>query len=145
MALQIAHQRGFTLIELMVATVITMVTMLALLMAIVTSMRTNLENDLRNAAVRMTNQTAEALIALPINDAELADGPHARSTASVAQNEKGFPAVLQSIRGFRQAYAIHWTVASLTKNVKQVSIIVSYGYRKQTFTNESLVYKHASL
>jgi Tfp pilus assembly protein PilV len=129
----------------MIAVVFIMISMLALLTAIVTSMRTNLENDLRNTAIRLTNQTAEALLTLsidPITDTELTDGSHSRTAGNTAQNEKGFPLTEQTVRGSRQTYTIQWAVVSRTTNVKEVTITVSYTSRNKPYTNTAVIYKH---
>ncbi len=137
--------KGFSLIELMIAVVFIMISMLALLTAIVTSMGTNLENDLRNTAIRLTNQTAEALLTLPIEptlDPELTDGSHSRTAGSTLQNEKGFPLTVQTVRGSQQLYTIAWTVVSRTLNVKEITITVSYASRNKPYTNTAVIYKH---
>ena len=137
--------KGFSLIELMIAVVFIMISMLALLTAIVTSMRTNLENDLRITAIRLTNQTAEALLTLPTDltiDTELTDGSHSRTAGNTSQNEKGFPLTAQTVRGSRQTYTIQWAVVSRTTNVKEITITVSYTSRNKPYTNTAVIYKH---
>ena len=57
---------GFSLLELMISLVILTVSILALLSLTITSIQANLQNDIRNAAIRLTNQTAEVLLAQPI-------------------------------------------------------------------------------
>lgn len=145
MALRIPvrHSKGFSLIELMIAVVFIMISMLALLNATVMSIQTNLENDVRNTAIRVTNQTAEVLLALKYEDAELNDGSgHVRDGGSVTQDEKGFPPTALNIRGFQQAYTIQWAVATRTSDIKEVTITVTYMHRNTTHTNTAVIYKH---
>lgn len=147
---------GFSLIEMMLAMVIIMISMLALLTAVITTQRTNQENDLRNVAVRLTNQTAETLLALPLTDLELTTtltgttntrvaAAHARTSGNAAQNGKGFPDTLQTVRKARVTYSIQWDVKEQTSNVREVTVSVSYPFRNQTRTNTSLIYKHRTL
>ena len=58
---------GFSLIEMLIAVVIIALTLLALCSAMANAISANLGNELRNTAVRLTNQTAEVLLALPID------------------------------------------------------------------------------
>jgi prepilin-type N-terminal cleavage/methylation domain-containing protein len=142
------NKRGFTLIELMIAMVIIMISMLALLTSIVTSMAANTGNEIRNTAIKVTNETAEALLALPIDDAELSTGtPHTYtvSTWTSGQQARGFPNPTQRIRAFDFTYTITWSVTPPSANLKQISITVAYSYKNKDYTNSSLVYKHRAI
>lgn len=142
------NKRGFTLIELMIAMLIIMISMLALLTSIVTSMAANTGNEIRNTAIKVTNETAEALLALPIDDAELSTGtPHTNtfSTGPTGQQVKGFPNPTQRVRAFDVTYTITWNVTAPSANLKQVSISVAYSHKNKDFTNSSLVYKHRAI
>lgn len=145
---RVRSSKGFSLIELMIAVVIIMISMLSLLTAIITSMNVNLENDLRNTAIRLTNQTAEALLTLPLEpviDAELTDGSHSRTAGSTAQDEKGFPLRAQTVRAIQKDYAIAWTVAPQTVNMKEITITVSYTHKNKSYSNTAVIYKHKVL
>lgn len=58
---------GFSLIEMMIALFILTVAVLGLLDLTITSIKTNMQNDIRNTAVRLTSQTAEVLLARPFD------------------------------------------------------------------------------
>jgi prepilin-type N-terminal cleavage/methylation domain-containing protein len=142
------NKKGFTLIELMIALVIIMVSMLALLSSIVTSISANMGNEIRNTAIRVTNETAEALLALPIDDAELSTGSshvNTFTTGPNGQQVKGFPNPVQRIRSYDVSYTITWVVTAPSANLKQINITVSYPYKNQTNANASLVYKHRAI
>jgi len=151
MAARARLNRGFSLVEMMIAIAIIMISMLAVLTAILKSAQTNLENDVRNTAIRITNQTAEVLYALPATltytDPELTDGTHTRAAGNTTQNEKGFPFLTQTVRQSQQAYTIDWSVVSQTNTVKEVTISVRYTLKKnnQNFTNTAVIYKHAAI
>lgn len=138
--------KGFTLVELMIAVLIIMVSMLALLTAITSSIRTNMNNEIRNAAVRVTNQTAEALLSLPLEDAELATGAtHTRVAGDPTQAQKGIPDTTLRMRDFTATYVITWTIAAPTTDLKQINISVSYVLNNTTYTNSAVTYKYRAI
>ena len=142
----VRRRGGFSLIEMMIAIVIIMVSMLAMLAMILVSINTNMTNDLRNTAISIANQTAEALLALPLDDAELTvDSVHERAPGDAGQNEKGFPDPNQNIRGLQHRYAIEWIAKAPTPNVREVAITVGYEHKKRGHVYTTVIYKHATL
>lgn len=140
-----SNGKGFSLIELLVALVIMMVTMLALLTAILNSMNVNLANDMRNTAIRLTNQTAEALLSTTFEDGLVSAGSHARDDADATQTQKGIPLENQAIRKRQVAFDLSWDVVSQTGNVKQITITVGYSIKGQSFSNVGVVYKNRAI
>lgn len=143
------NNKGFTLIELLIAMFIIALSMLAMLSAMLTAIRTNVETDVRNTAIRLTNQTAETMYSLQwaeVNhvvrmDPELILGDHSRTAGNLDQDAKGFPVLSQSIRNFRQDYQIRWSVVDLTDKNKRITITVSYTRNGQEFSNVSVIYR----
>ena len=146
----VPKNKGFTLVEMMMAIVIIMVSMLALVTTMMMTMNTNMTNEMRSAAVRLTNQTAEALLAIPTTkdaaiDPLLTAGTYTRITGDANQDNRGLPKIQQSIRGTSKTFNISWKVVDTSDTMKQIQIWVSYQLRtNQTFTNSALVYKHAT-
>ncbi len=140
-----SKDRGFSLIELLIAMMIIMVSMLALLTTMLTSINANVSNEARNTATIVANLTAEALLALPIDDPELTLTTHNRVAGDLTQTNKGIPDVTQKIRNYQVNYGIQWQVAPYSANLKQVNITVTYQRRGQTFTYSSLIYKHRAI
>jgi prepilin-type N-terminal cleavage/methylation domain-containing protein len=141
--------KGFSLIEMMISLMIITISMLALNQMIVVSMSANLSNELRSAAVRLTNQTAEALLAIPTTpdaaiDPLLSAGTYTRIANDSHQDSVGLPKIQQTIRGSTTTFGINWTVADNTSTVKQIQITVSYPYKDQTMTNATNIFKHAT-
>jgi prepilin-type N-terminal cleavage/methylation domain-containing protein len=141
--------KGFSLIEMMISIVIIMISLLALNQMIVVSMEANLSNELRSAAVRLTNQTAEALLAIPTTpdaaiDPLVSAGTWTRIQSNAHQDSVGLPKKQQTVRGSMTAFDISWTVADNTSTVKQIQITVSYPYKGQTKTNSTTIFKHSS-
>lgn len=117
--------RGFSLVEMMVALVILSVSILGMTSMTLTTIRTNLENDLRNGAVRVTTDVAEDLGAMPIED--VVTGTETRQV---------------SIRGSNVNYSVTRTVTPLTNDLRQVNITIGYTFKGVPKTNSAVVYKH---
>jgi prepilin-type N-terminal cleavage/methylation domain-containing protein len=151
MGLPALKSNGFTLIEMMISMLIIMVSMLALGTMMEVTMDTNMTNEMRSVAVRLTNQTAEALLAIPTTPESAVDPLLTASTTTYTriagnshQDSVGLPKIQQSIRGTTKTFNIQWAVADATPTMKQIQITVSYQYKGKTLTNSALVYKHSA-
>ena len=157
MGVTVRNNKGFSLIELMVAVVIIAVSMLALSSVMINAINVNLGNDLRNTAMRLTQQTAEILLALPIesisscgltpeknasnyNAAYSYD--NANTCLGIPGEYKNYPDPVQSIKGFQQSFNIAWSVTALSSDLRQITISVSYRYRDEDHVHNAVVYKH---
>jgi prepilin-type N-terminal cleavage/methylation domain-containing protein len=153
------NDRGFSLIEMMVAVVIMAIGLLALSTVMLQAITINLGNELRSTAVRLCHQTAEMLLALPrenvsscgftpdknalnYNPAYAYDD--ANTCIGTSGAYKQYPDPVHSIKGFQQPFNIVWTVTELSKDLTQVSISVAYRHRGEDFVNTAVVYKHRS-
>jgi len=146
MGLPVRNKKGFSLIEMMIAMVFIEISMLALLTTLTLTMQINVENEVRNTAIRIANQTAETLMTLSMNprDADLTDGAHVRAVGT-DQDTKGFPPVEQSIRKYRQTYNVGWTVVTKSDKVIQVTITVGYSYKNKSLSHSSVMFRHFSI
>ena len=150
MAASAANNKGFSLIELLVAVVILLVSLLGLLAALMNTISANLDDELRNNAVRLTSQTAEALHGLPIDDDNVTGSPegilHTRSACDSGQDRKGLPCPVQNIRGFKQDYIISWNVTDKDDNLKEILISVAYtNAMKDNNSYKAVIYKHRTM
>lgn len=147
----VRNNKGFSLIEMMIAVVIILFSMLAMFAAFGSSISVNVSNDMRNTAVRLTNQTAEVIQSLAFTDAwvvgDTTEILYDRDDSNTDQRDKGFPRETQVVRGVQRAYTISWWVMDLSDNLKQVRITVSYLDPKDgtTITNDAVIYKHKAL
>jgi hypothetical protein len=140
---------------MMIALVILAFALLAMAAMFGSSISVNVSNDMRNTAVRLTNQTAEAIQSLSFTDPwVVATTQHDRvdtnddcNSDPQSQNCKGFPRETQVVRGSGRTYTISWGVSDLNDNLKQVDIAVSYLDPKEgtTITNNAVIYKHKAL
>ena len=152
------NSNGFSLIEMLIATVIMAISFFALSAAMVSSISVNIENELMNNAVRLTTQTAEALLALPIDRVNScgvtadpaaprysADYPYSDSNDCLGVEADGYQKFTnpeQIIKGVKQKYNITWNVTVLNQNLRQVAISVDYRYRGKNHRNKAVIYKH---
>lgn len=128
-AVRLNSRRGFSLVEMMIALVILSVAILGMTSVTLMTIRTNIENDLRNAVVRVTSEVAENLVSMPIDD--------------VVATPTGTPEIRQvSIRGTNVPFSVIRVVTSLSNDLRQIDITVSYSSKGVTKTNSAVVYKH---
>lgn len=118
----IDNQRGFTLIEFLVAIVILMVGMLGMLQAINVAMDKNLENVLRTEAVMLAD------------DRMMEYRSKAYSSVRVSTDSKSFD---RDLRGIHKRYSTQEIITQPTTQSKQVDIRVSWR-KKNTRYSHSL-------
>jgi prepilin-type N-terminal cleavage/methylation domain-containing protein len=119
---------GFTLLEVLVALVILSISILGLTATILTSIQSNLRNELRNTAVGLSSQISNELISSSID--EISDISEVRS---------------MNVRGATIPYLISCEVSGLSHDTIQIDISVQYSYRGQNFANNTVLYKHRSM
>jgi prepilin-type N-terminal cleavage/methylation domain-containing protein len=157
----VRNNRGFSLVEMMIALVIIAFTLLALSAAMINGIAVNLENELSNIDVRLTNQTAEVLLALPIDAANScgitpdAGEPHYNTSYTYNDSNtclgtdtndyKEYPVPILSVKGFKQKYNVTWDVIPISDDLRQITINVSYAHRGLNHSNNAVIYKHRIL
>jgi prepilin-type N-terminal cleavage/methylation domain-containing protein len=152
--------QGFSLVEMMIAMVIIVFSLLALSSVVINAIGANLGNELRNAAAGLTGQTAEVMLALPIEDVMscglTADPDALNYKTSYVYSDSNtclgtgtdylkYPNPVQSIKGSRKNFNITWVVTDLNSDLRQVTITVAYKHKGVNFTNSAVVYKHRIL
>ena len=161
MAKTVRSNSGFSLVEMMIALVIMSISFLALSAVMVSAISVNLENELRNASLRLTSQTAEALLALPVNRLATCGITTDRSAPNYnsaytydnaneclggEDNYQNYPDPNQSIRSARQSFNITWNATTLSRNTAQIVISVAYhNNRGEDHINNAVIYKHSTL
>lgn len=157
-------EKAFSIIEMMIALFILTVAVLGLLELTITSIRTNLQNDMRNASIRLTSQTAEILLAQPIDSVATCGLTPDSSAGAMNYNlsytyssantclytpsgldYRRYPDPNQTIRSGTVSYNIYWFVSSPTNDLRQIEITVSYFYRGQQYSNRAVIYKHRAV
>ncbi len=138
--------RGFSLIEMLVALLILSFSMLGLMNLSVTSIQVNMQNDVRNTAIRLTNEMAEILLAQPIDNLQSGNlNPYDATNPALLPDFQHFPNPDQAIRNFTQTYNVGWTVNQLSNDLREVQISVGYTFRGRAYTNNAVIYKHRAI
>lgn len=112
------NNRGFTLIEVVVAILIMMVGLLGLLAAIDLAMDMNTRDYMRDEAVRVGERAMNATKSTAYNSIAVG-GP---TTQTISTN----------IRGVAKNYNVATTVEQLPSS-KHISIVVNWTYKGQTY------------
>ena len=104
--------RGFTLIEVLIAMVILIISMLAVLHALLTTIQQNLNNLMMDEAVRIAEEYTNSV----------------RNT-SYASVTSGGTAVSRKFRDFTETFNVTWTVTNISVDTKVVRILVTWTVR----------------
>lgn len=122
----VKNNRGFTLIEILVAMFILLVGMLALLNSAAVIIENNLINVLRDEAVRIAEQRMGELKNTPF-DSLTAGGWGALSAGAWTANCQTIQRSFRSIQNF--PYAVCERVVDLSADTKQIDIAVGWNYK----------------
>lgn len=110
-------ENGFTLLEVLVATVIILVGLLGLLQAVNVSMEHNLRNSLRDEAVRVGEETMYGIRRLTF------DNITGDSTLKVTRN----------LRAFNKEYTVERNLTDLGGRSTEIVLTVKWDYRGTTY------------
>lgn len=141
----LSNDRGFSLLEMMIADVILLISILGLLSLTTKSMEINSRNEIRNSGIRVTTQVAEIILAQPFDN--IVNGlsglsPYDGTNAALTPDFRQYPNPIQTIRGFTQTYNVTWNVTTLTNDLREIQIAVLFTYRGQLYSNNTVIYKH---
>ena len=111
--------RGFTLIEVLVAICILVIGMLAVLSALVWTMEQNLNNLSMDEAVRIAEQQMNQL----------------RNTSFTGLTNGNLP-IARNFRNFTRTFNVVWTVTNLSASSKTIQVVVSW-------THKGILHQHS--
>lgn len=124
-------KNGFSLIELMVAVVILTISTFGILEALTRYTRINIDNAMRNEAMRITEERMEVLRGLPFNDSS--DGLKPDNGSPLPNSAQLPTTVTRSIRKMDISYAVQTTISQLsfrqdgiTPNSKAVRVLITW-------------------
>ncbi len=110
--------KGFTLIEVLVASLMLTISMLGALDVIVLSMQQNLNNLSRDESVRIAEQKMNEL-----------------RNSSFASLSSGSSVVKRSLKKFVKDFNVVWTVSTLTANSVAVEVAVGWSTRGRVYSH----------
>ena len=135
----VSSNRGFTLVEMLVAMVIILVALLGLVQAAFLSIDNNLKNLLRDEAVRLAEEQMNVFKSLPINDVPY--NPSNSSGLKATNNQAIYPnpdlnnhAFVRYFGSYQGKYYVYLTINNLTSDHSKKSIQVTVGWN---YKNES--------
>jgi type IV pilus assembly protein PilV len=107
--------KGFTLIELMVAVAILIISMTAILDFIIQYHRINIENTMRNEAMRIAEAQLE----------QFRNTPFSGFSAGVFAG----PSAPRTIRNIAVNYGVNWTIETISPTSMAIRVDVTWLYR----------------
>lgn len=126
MTISWSSERGFTLVELMIAMVITMVGLMGLLRVVNMATEHNLKNQMREEAVLLAEEDMDKLRIRPFDQISTTFSPRA---------------VPSRIRGFSKNYVVlrsslNFPPAAATPTSKQIAVRIGWSYKNLSSHHE---------
>ena len=154
-----SSNRGFTLVEMLVAMVIILVALLGLVQASLLSIDNNLKNLLRDEAVRLADEQMNVMKSLPITDDPypgtnpgLGATTNQQITPVVPQDPLNPKAFVRYFGTYEGKYYVYLTITNLTTDHtrKSIQVFVGWTYKNeqpvpQTPTNQEFQYTITSI
>jgi type IV pilus assembly protein PilV len=119
-----SNKKGFTLIELLVAMLIMSIGLMALLDGITNYYRINMENQMRNEAMRIGEATLETLRNSQFSQVQT-------QTVVIPGTQT------RGIRNLNITYTVTWTPISLSANSVAVQVAVVWVYKNVTHRHDA--------
>jgi prepilin-type N-terminal cleavage/methylation domain-containing protein len=130
------NNRGFTLVEMLVAMVIILVLLLSLVQAALLSIDGNMRNLLRDEGVRIAEQRMNGTLVDKGNNMfqGLRDTPFDLLSAGANPNwictDKDKP-VVRSLRNMSKEYSVCWRIRTLSSEVLNLEVAVGWDYKNE--------------
>jgi prepilin-type N-terminal cleavage/methylation domain-containing protein len=130
------NNRGFTLVEMLVAMVIMLVLLLSLVQAAILSIDGNLRNLLRDEGVRIAEQRMNGTVVDKGNNIYrgLRDSPFDLLLSEAKPNwictDKDKP-VVRSLRNIAKEYSVCWRIRTLSSEVLNLEAAVGWDHRNE--------------
>lgn len=127
------NKKGMTLVEVMIAMLLSLIIFLALMQTSLISINQNMRNNLRDEAGRIADLRMSALKNLPFDNAALDDTNAVAGTGTTTTDNTG---ISRTIRSFTVKFApITTVVDTVNTDTKELTVTVAWAWRGQTFTN----------
>ena len=133
----IRSDKGFTLIEALVALVILAIVLLGLLAGLIVTLQYNLLNFMREEAGSVAQECIENIRSIPFTDIpEVNIGCNDTTTVPVSTpclNTGGVNIVNRQVRNTSVSYRVGWSVTDRT-NIKEINVEVCWIYQGRNYT-----------
>ncbi|NOY65406.1 MAG: prepilin-type N-terminal cleavage/methylation domain-containing protein [Nitrospirae bacterium] len=123
--------KGFTLIEVLFALSIILITMLGLYKVTDLSMMTNMKNVIRDEGVQVAREVSNRIRAIPFDKLTTGTWQQSDFAAIGYQNAQ----VTRNFRGFSVTYNLAATVTDYSNEVRQIDVTVSWTYRGTSYNH----------
>jgi type IV pilus assembly protein PilV len=135
------NNKGFSLVEMVIAMVIILIGLLGLVQATLLSIDSNVSNVFRDEAVRLAEERMDRLKSLPVTDESLPP----------AVNQCDATPVKRNVRNLTESYQVCTTIVNLNndKTRKSVQVVVGWDHKKEnppkTLTGKEFEYSMTSI
>ena len=127
------NKKGMTLVEVMIAMLLSLIIFLALMQTSLISINQNMRNILRDEAGRIADLRMSALKNLPFDNAALDDTNAVVGTGTTTIDNTG---ISRTIRNFSVQFApITTVVDEVNTDIKEVRVTVAWTWKVQTFSH----------
>ena len=133
----IQSDKGFTLIEALVALVILAIVLLGLLAGLIVTLQYNLLNFMREEAGSVAQECIENIRSMPFTDIQVVNiDCNDTTTVPVSTpclNTGGVNIVNRQVRNASVSYRVGWSVTDRT-NIKEIDVEVCWNYQGRNYT-----------
>ncbi len=129
-------KKGFTLIEVLFALSIILITMLGLYKVTEMSMMTNMKNVIRDEGVKVAQEVINRIKAIPFDNITPASStPGSQWSTNDLNNNIGYSTVARNFRQFSVTYTLAVTVTDYSDEVKQIDVTVTWPYKGVNYSH----------
>jgi|Deesub1362A_J573_1020465.scaffolds.fasta_scaffold28121_2 prepilin-type N-terminal cleavage/methylation domain-containing protein len=129
-------REGFTLIEVLFALSIILITMLGLYKVTEMSMMTNMKNVIRDEGVKVAQEVINRIKAIPFDSITPASSsPGSQWSTNDLNNNIGYSTVIRNFRQFSVTYTLAVTVTDYSDEIKQIDVTVTWPYKGVSYSH----------
>jgi type IV pilus assembly protein PilV len=127
----LSNNKGFSLVEMVIAMVIILVSLLGLVQATLLSIDSNVSNMFRDEAIRIAEEQMNILKSLPVSDTNLPTG----TTCANSVTPPITSPVTRNFRNITKTYAVCATITNLLPapgdSKKSIQVAVGWDHKKE--------------
>ncbi|TAL22785.1 MAG: prepilin-type N-terminal cleavage/methylation domain-containing protein [Nitrospirae bacterium] len=128
------NKKGMTLVEVMIAMLLSLIIFLALMQTSLISINQNMTNNLRDEAGRIADLRMSFLKNLPFDNASLNESPDTSSPADGIPDLEADTTTSRQIRNFNITFTSFKKIDAIGTDIKEITIEVRWRWKNQDFT-----------